>query len=185
MAEHLEAGLFFNRKRRRDRFERLGFGTALADAKLPGPDAAIANPLSGTDEQEPATLVARIESFGGTPSGEIINTGDATDRLILAGDGAGGVSLVVRVAGLDEITSGLVKPDTNLASGIHVYVVACDPTIGRFKVYVDGRLVIDVLDAGATKWASIAATWDYAGALTNVGKIEPLEVHLDSLPAIF
>ena len=95
------------------------------------------------------------------------------------------------MGGVDEIVSGAVLPDTSLASGIHVYVVACDPFnvstggTGRFKVYVDGRLVIDILDVGATKWASITATWDYAGALTNVGKIESLEVHLDSLPAIF
>ncbi len=177
--------LFHNRQRRLDRFERVGLATAAADIKIPGPDAAIVNPLSGTDEQEAATLVARVESFLGTPSGDIINTGDATDRLVLNGDGSGGISLVVRVATVDEISTGVVLPDTDLASGFHTYVVACDPVTGQFKVYVDGRLVIDVTEVLATKWASITATWDYVGATTQIGTVESLEVHLDTLPAVF
>lgn len=180
------AVIFNNRQRRLDRFARAGLGTALADTKIPGPDAAIANPLSGTDADEIATLVMRIESFGGSPDGDIVNTGSNNDRAILSGDGAGGIQLVVREGGgADDIDSGIVLPDTDIASGFHVYVVAFDPVNGQAKVYVDGRLVIDETDAGATKWASITATWDYAGALTNVGTVESLEIHLDNLPAVF
>jgi len=177
--------MFNNRERRLDRFERVGLATAAADAKIPGPDATVANPLSGTDEQNSASLVAKIESFNGSPSGDIINTGDATDGMVLAGDGAGGVTLVVTVAGTDEITSGVVLPDTDLTSGFHTYAIACDPINGQFKVYVDGRLVIDETDAGATKWASITATWDYVGAATQIGTVESLEIHLNTLAAIF
>lgn len=180
-----QAVLFHARARRRDRFARVGLGTALADVKIPGPDAAVANPLTGSQEQNPASLVARIESLGGTPNGDILDTGDATDRIVLAGDGAGGISLVVRVAGVDEITSGVILPDTSLASGFHVYVLAFDTAVGRAKLYVDGRLVIDELDAAATKWASITATWDYAGATTNIGAVEPLEIHLEALSGVF
>lgn len=176
---------FHERQRRLDRFRRTGLATAAADFKLPGPDAAIANPLSGTDEQNSASLVARIESFGGTPSGDLINTGDVTDRLVLNGDGAGGISLVVRVATIDEISTGVVLPDTSLAAGFHIYAIGCDPVSGQYKVYVDGRLVIDVTDVGATKWASITATWDYVGAATQIGTVESLEVHLKKLPSVF
>lgn len=182
----LEHAVLFNiREQRLDQYRRVGMGTALADYLLPGPDAAITNPLSGTQEQEQATLVAQIESFDGSPSGDIIVTGDATDRTVLAGDGSGGLSLTVRVGGVDEISSGIVTPDTDISSGLHVYALAFDPVNGHAKVYVDGRLVIDETDAQATKWASITATWDYVGSATQIGTVESLEVHLGRVPAVF
>lgn len=179
------AMLFNNRKRRLDQYRRAGMGRALADHAFPGPDAAIANPLTGTQEQELATLVARLESFEGSPSGDIVVTGDATDRAVLNGDGSGGISLVVRVGGVDEIDSSVVLPDTDISSGSHTYVLAFDPVNGQAKVYVDGRLVIDETDASATKWASATATWNYVGSATQIGKVEPLEVHLARVPAVY
>ncbi len=184
-----QAVLFHSRERRRNRFARAGLPAS--DARIPGPDGAIADPLSGTQRLESASLVMRVESFGAAPTGVLIQTGAIADalRLTLA-FGAGESTLLLEVfesSGL-TINSGAVAVDLDLSSGIHTYVVAVDPVTGnRAKVYVDGKLLIDTTEIGAgfAAWAGSANTWDYAGSLSDIGIVDPLEIVLDKVPAIF
>ena len=185
-----QALLFHARERRRVRFRRAGL--PVAEVKIPGPDGAIADPLTGTQADEPASLVMRIESFGSTPpTGVLIQTGAIADalRLTLAFGGTGSTLLleVFESSGL-TINSGAVVIDIDLSSGIHTYVVAVDPvTENRAKVYVDGVLFIDTTEVGAgfAAWADSANTWDYADTMIEIGIVDPLEIVLDKVPGIF
>ncbi len=184
-----QALLFHARERRRERFRRAGL--PVAEVKIPGPDGAIADPLSGTQRLRPASLVMRVESFNAPPTGVLIQTGAIADalRLTLAFGGTGSTLLleVFESSGL-TINSGAVAIDVDLSSGIHTYVVAVDPvTENRAKVYVDGILFIDTTEVGAgfAAWAGSANTWNYAGALSNLGAVDPLEIVLDKVPGIF
>ncbi len=184
-----QAALFHARERRRDLFARAGL--PVSDVRIPGPDGAIADPLSGTQRLEPASLVMRVESFGAAPTGVLIQTGAIADalRLTLAFGGTGSTLLleVLETSGL-TINSGATVVDIDLSSGIHSYVVAVDPVTGnRAKVYVDGLLVIDTTEVGAgfTAWAGSAPAWNYAGSMSNIGIVDPLEIILDKVPAIF
>ncbi len=179
-----QAVLFHNRERRLLRFNRVGLGSATQ--KFPGPDAAIPNPLTGTQNVEPASLLSRIESFSGAAAGVIVQTG-GSDSLRLTLSGVETINLTVSVATVTEIdvtkTTGI-----DLTAGPHFFVVAFKPITGpsfQFKVFVDGRLIIDAIDAQASLWSSATATWDYASGLTPVGKIDPLELFVGEVPAIF
>ncbi len=189
---HLQASLFHARERRRERFNRVGL--PLSEVKIPGPDGAIADPLTGTQADRPASIVMRIESFGATPpAGVLIQTGAIANALRLNlsfGAGKSSLQLDVFAGGQPTINSGLVDVDLDLSSGIHTYVVAVDPvTSNRASVYVDGLLIIDVAETVAPpdfdSWADSVNTWNYAGSVTNVGTVDPLELVFDKVPAIF
>lgn len=186
---HLQASLFHARERRRERFARAGL--PVAEVKIPGPDGAIVDPLSGTQKDELASLAMRIESFGAAPTGVLIQTGAIADalRLTLAFS-AGESTLLLEVFETSALTinSGAVSVDIDLSSGIHTYVVAMDPVTGnRASVYVDGLLVIDTTEVGAgfAAWAGSGNTWDYADTMVDIGAVDPLELVFDKVPAIF
>lgn len=183
-----QALLFHARERRRERFRRAGL--PVAEVKIGGPDGAIVDPLSGTQKDEVASLVMRVESFG-SPAGVLIQTGAIADALRLTLAFSGGESTllleVFESSGL-TINSGAVALDIDLSSGIHTYAVAVDPvTENRASVYVDGVRVVNALEVGAgfAAWAGSGNTWNYAGSMTNIGLVDPLEIILDKVPAIF
>ncbi len=183
-----QALLFHARERRRERFRRAGL--PVAEVKIPGPDGAVVDPLSGTQKDELASIVMRIESFG-SPTGVLIQTGAIANALRLTMAFTGGEStLLLEVFETSALTinSGAVALDIDLSSGIHTYAVAIDPvTENRVSVYVDGVRVINALQIGAgfAAWAGSANTWNYAGSLSNIGLVDPLELVFDKVPAIF
>ncbi len=183
-----QALLFHARERRRVRFSRVGL--PVSEVKISGPDGAIVDPLSGTQKDEIASLVMRVESFG-SPVGVLIQTGAIADALRLTLAFSGGESTllleVFESSGL-TINSGATSLDIDLSSGVHTYAVALDPvTENRASVYVDGVRVINALEVGAgfTAWADSGNTWDYADTMTNIGRVDPLELVFDKVPAIF
>ncbi len=168
---------------RRDRYTRLGMG--LADARV-ATGAGEANPTTGTQGEEAATVVCSLTSTG-VPDGVLFQSGDAVDNTVLSIATDQEITLALTI-GSSLIFTTTVPSPVNLNAGPHVIAVAFQTDAvddGRVEAYVDGLLIIsqDTTLGEFTRWSSAAATWD-AMQVTDPS-VESVEVFFGVLPAIF
>lgn len=161
----------------------------LADARV-ATGAGEANPTTGTQGEEAATVVCTLTSTG-VPDGVLFQSGDAVDNTALSLAANQDITLALTI-GSSVIFTTTVPSPVNLNSGPHVIVVGFFPepdatpgVLGRVEAYVDGLLIVseDTIDGDFTRWSSAAATWD-AMQVTDPS-VESVEVFFGVLPATF
>lgn len=168
---------FYNRRRRRQRFLRLGAGFSDGAKRIESAGTGITAPVTAAELLGRVTMVFDVEFFGAYPNGVMVDTGVLTFQLTTAGVFGGFGPGVTVVGSLSEN----IPPNS-----IHTVVVYFEVrTVGTgLTVYfIDGVEIARGEVGTFTAWGTAGATWDYMNGITDIGNVKALEVFPGFRPA--
>ncbi len=181
----MQAALFFNRRRRLERFRKAGAGFP-DPALIVNAGIGITPPITVTQGTEPVTLSWSFEFFDGAtyPVGTLLDTGETVVALTALG------VLTVDVPSVPTNTISVDLSDPSIFGGgvppfgRHTISVYLDPTGNRSGLYVDGDQVGQ--DTGAfAAWADGVTTWEYMNTVTDADAISVMEIFPSFTPSTF
>lgn len=167
-----QAALYHTRRRRLERFRRLGLKLD-ADARVPA-GTGIASPISDAQGAAFGAVIMELEALDGPIEGDILTVNGFTALTISGTD--------ITIAGFPSLTE--TQPHEMGAFGFYTLVMLNDPPNNRADLYINGRLICRA--AGSfSLWGGAAFAWDYADSLTGVGQIRDAEIVLLQVPGVY
>lgn len=185
MASSLDSAFFNARKRRRRFHSRAGLGFP-DPALLTAAGAAISPPVTVAQGADIVSLLWAFEFFAPPdyPAGTLLDTGELVVALTAPG------VLTVNVPAIPTNTISVDLSDPALAgggtppTGIHTFVVVCDPVSQSIGLFVDGWQV-GSNDGNFVLWADGVATWEFMDSVADADSIGSLEIFPGVSPSAF